>query len=376
MKIKIAMLSKGLPMRFELEKRTNPSNVLAYLSPIIAFALTLVSGMIIFTALGFNPFQALYLFFFEPLTEIWSVHELAIKAAPLIIIACGLALCFRSSNWNIGAEGQFIMGGLVGSILPVMMPEYSSFTVLPLILIMGMIGGALWAAIPAILKNKFGANEILTSLMLVYVAQLIVDYFARGPFRNPQGYNFPGSRTFTDWQVVPEMFSSGRAHYGVLFALIIVVLTWFVTAKTVKGFEISVVGKSQRGAGFAGFDTKRLTLTTFVVCGALAGLAGIVEVSGATQKLSETLSVNYGFTAIIVAFMGRLNPLGILAAGIVLALTFLGSEAIQVSLGVSDKIGAAFQGLILFFVLACDTLILYRIKWVSNRSGGASNANA
>ena len=349
-------------MRFELVKRQNPSRLLAIFSPLIAFGLTIFAGFIIFTAMGLNPAKALYSFFIEPLTEIWSLHELAIKAAPIILIACGLAICFRSSNWNIGAEGQLVMGGISGSILPILYPEQTAFWVLPAMMLMGMAGGAAWGAIPALLKNRFGANEILTSLMLVYVAQLFLDWLVRGPWRNPEGYNFPESRTFTDWQILPEIFASGRSNYGMLFALLAVLATWFLLTKTIKGFEVRVVGLAPRAAVFAGFNVKQLALFAFVFSGALAGLAGISEVSGTMQQLRPSISPGYGFTAIIVAFLGRLNPLGILAAGLVLALTYLGSEAAQISLGISDKIGRVFQGLVLFFVLACDTLILYRIK--------------
>ncbi|MGB7285563.1 MAG: ABC transporter permease, partial [Salaquimonas sp.] len=265
---------------------------------------------------------------------------------------------------NIGAEGQFIVGAITGSMLPILAPEANGPWVLPAMLAMAMIGGALWAFIPAILKTRFGANEILTSLMLVYVAQLLLDWLVRGMWRNPSGFNFPESRTFTDGQILPELLMSGRAHYGALFAVIAVVATWFMLTKTMKGFEIKVIGQAPRAGAFAGFSSKKMTIFAFIFAGALAGLAGISEVAGAIQQLRPVISPGYGFTAIIVAFLGRLNPFGILLAGLVLALTYLGSEAAQITLGISDKLGRVFQGLILFFVLSCDTLIFYRIKLV------------
>ena len=213
--------------------------------------------------------------------------------------------------------------------------------------------------------------KFLTSLMLVYVASLFLDWMVRGPWRNPEGFNFPESRTFTDWQVLPEVLDSGRAHYGAVFAILGAVAMWFLLSKTIKGFEISVVGDAPRAGRFAGFDTKRTTLFVFLIAGGFAGLAGVSEVSGAIQQLRPVISPGYGFTAIIVAFLGRLNPLGIFAAGIVLALSYLGGEAAQISLGVSNKISNVFQGLLLFFVLACDTLIHYRLK-----IGGKSNLAA
>jgi len=347
-----------------LEKRDHISPFFSIASPFIALLLTILVGAILFSLLGKNPVDALYVYFLEPLTEVWSLHELAIKATPLILIATGLALCFRSGNWNIGAEGQFVMGGVAGSMLPIVFPAFEGFMVLPLMLICGILGGMVWASIPAILKNRFGANEILTSLMLVYVAELFLDWIVRGPWRNPQGFNFPESRGFTEWQILPEMFASGRAHYGALLAVIVVLLAWVILSKTLKGFEISVVGQAPRAGRFAGFDPKRTTLFVFLVSGGLAGLAGIAEVSGAIQQLRPSISPGYGFTAIIVAFLGRLNPLGIFAAAIVLALTYLGGEAAQVSLNISDKVTSVFQGMLLFFVLAADTLIHHRIHIV------------
>jgi len=350
-------------MRLELVKRDTHSTLFSILSPFIALALTLFFGAILFWFLGISPAKAMYVFFIEPLTETWSLHELAIKATPLILIATGLAVCFRSSNWNIGAEGQFILGGVFGSALPVLFPTFEGFMVLPLMLMCGIAGGMAWAAIPAILKNRFGANEILTSLMLVYIAERLLDWLVRGPWRNPEGFNFPETRGFTEWQILPEMLASGRTHYGALFAILGVIAMWFVLSKTIKGFEIQIVGEAPRAGRFAGFDPKRTTLMVFLISGAFAGLAGIAEVSGAIQQLRPSISPGYGFTAIIVAFLGRLNPLGIVAAALILALSFLGSEAAQISLGISNKIGNVFQGMLLFFVLSCDTLIHYRIRF-------------
>jgi ABC-type uncharacterized transport system permease subunit len=353
-----------MPMRIELERRPAHSQMFSLLSPFIALALTLVAGVILFSAMGLNPITALYSFFIEPLTEVWSLHELVIKATPLVLIAVGLSVCFASSNWNIGAEGQLVMGALAGSLIPIVFPEQTGLWVLPAMLIMGMAGGAAWGAIPAFLKNRFGTNEILTSLMLVYVAELFLDWTVRGPWRNPGGFNFPESRSFSEGQMLPEISASGTAHYGALLALVAVIIAWFMMGKTIKGFQVKVIGQAPRAGRFAGFSAKRMTMAAFLISGALAGLAGISEVSGSIQQLRPEVSPGYGFAAIIVAFLGRLNPLGVLAAGLILALSYLGGEAAQISLGVSDKVGRVFQGVLLFFVLASDTLIHYRIKFV------------
>ncbi len=363
-------------MRIELERRRQQSPLFSIFSPFLALLLTILAGVIIFWMLGKNPFSALFSFFVEPLTEVWSLHELTIKAAPLIIIAVGLSVCFRSNNWNIGAEGQFIMGAIAGSILPVLLPNMQGYYVLPLMVVMGMLGGGAYAAIPALLKTRFNTNEILSSLMLVYVAQLFLDWLVRGAWRNPEGFNFPETREFHDYAVLPELFpSSGPTNYGFVFAIIVTLLTWFMMRHMLKGFEVSVLGQSTRAGRFAGFSNSRMVFFAFLFSGALAGLAGISEVSGAIERLQPVISPGYGFTAIIVAFLGRLNPLGIFAAGLVLALTYLGGEAAQISIGLPDKIADVFQGLLLFFVLGCDTLINYRVKFVLDRAvkeGGAS----
>lgn len=363
-------------MRIELEKRPNASRLFTVLSPFIALALTLLSGFILFAALGKDPFQALYLFFIDPLREEWSLHELAIKAGPLILIGAGLSICYRAGNWNIGAEGQFIFGGIFGSFLPVVFYQWTGPLVLPLMLIMGMIGGALYAAIPALLKTRFNTNEILTSLMLVYIAQLFLDWLVRGPWRNPEGNNFPETRMFDPSAVLPAMWeSSGRAHWGFGLAIIAAILLWFMMEFTLRGYQVKVLGQSARAGRFAGFSASGMVWFSFMLSGALAGLAGIAEVSGAIGQLRPSISPGYGFTAIIVAFLGRLNPLSIVVSGLILALTYLGGEAAQLSLGVSDKVTRLFQGLLLFFVLSCDTLIQYKVRLVwgrlTQKTGGA-----
>ncbi|EJL54446.1 ABC-type uncharacterized transport system, permease component [Rhizobium sp. CF122] len=364
-------------MRIELEKRPQASKLYGFVSPLLALGLTLIAGVIMFALLGKNPIEALDAFFIEPLMEVWSLHELAVKAGPLILIAVGLSVCYRSNNWNIGAEGQFTMGAIAGSILPIVFYDWHSPVVLPLMLIMGAIGGALFAAIPALLKAHFNTNEILTSLMLVYIAQLFLDWLVRGAWRDPQGMNFPVSRDFAPEAVLPAIWEeSGRAHWAFAFAIIAAVLVWFMMKYTLRGFEIVVLGQAERAGRFAGFSSRKMIWFSFLFSGALAGLAGISEVSGSIGHLQPAISPGYGFTAIIVAFLGRLNPLGIIASGLVLALTYLGGEAAQLSLGVSDKVTRMFQGLLLFFVLSCDTLIYYKIRIVWSRVHSAIGKSA
>jgi simple sugar transport system permease protein len=349
-----------------LEKRSHRSQAMVWLSPVLALGITVVIGGFIFASLGLDPFKALYIYFIEPMTSLWSIEELIVKAAPLVLIGVGLAVCYTANVWNIGAEGQLTMGALFGSAIPIYFTDWQSPLVLVLMLALGAIGGALFGAIPALLKNRFGANEILTSLMLVYVAQLILDWVIRGPWKDPKGFNFPQSVSFEGWQLLP-LLGEGRVHLGAILALIAAVLLWVMMGRSLRGFEIRVIGSSPRAGAFAGFSQKKVVLFCFMLSGALAGLAGICEVAGPSGQLQPVISPGYGFTAIIVAFLGRLNPIGVIFAGILLAISYLGGEAAQVELGISGKIAQVFQGMLLFLILACETLIHYRIKLAPGR---------
>jgi simple sugar transport system permease protein len=353
-------------MRIELVKRAEQSRVMSVLSPIIAVVATVAFAGAVFASQGHNPLTGIWYFFLEPITSLWGIEQLVTKATPLVIIALGLSVCYLSNNWNIGAEGQLTIGAIVGSILPVMAPNLVNPIVMPLMLIMAMVGGALYALIPAKLKTTFGTNEILTSLMLVYCSNLFLDWMVRGPWRSPQGHNFPITVDFHEWAVLNSVDVGGvYLNLSAPIALVLVVLLAVVMRSTLMGFEIRVLGQSPRAGSFAGFSNKKMTTFAFVLSGALAGLAGIMVVMSEIQKLQPVISPGYGFTAIIVAFLGRLNPVGILIAGLVIASSYLGGEAIQTSLQMSSKVATVIQGVLLFFVLACDTLILYRVRIVT-----------
>ena len=352
-------------MRLVLERRAETPLLLKLGSPLLAVALTLVSALVIFAALGKDPWMALQVYFILPLSDFWGIQEVAVKATPLVLISLGLALCYRSNNWNIGAEGQFLVGAMAGGWLALATHGAPNGPwVLPAMLAVGAIGGALFALIPALLKTRFGANEILTSLMLVYVAELLLDWLVRGPWRDPQGFNMPVTVTFEPEAIVPILFDGGRLNIGTPIALLAVAIMAVLVSRTLKGFEIRLVGEAPRAARFAGFDEKKLTLLVFAVAGGLAGLAGILEAAGTVRMLQPGLSPGYGFTAIIVAFLGRLNPVGCLVAGIFLAVTFIGGENAQIMLRLPLDVTRVMQGLLLFYVLACDTLLLYRPRLV------------
>lgn len=361
-------------MPLVLEKRAERSSRMALLSPIIAIVLTLIAGAIIFALRGIDPLHGLYIYFIEPLTQLWSVEQLLVKATPLVLIGVGLAVCYTANVWNIGAEGQLTAGAILGGMIPVLFPEWQSPLTLLVMLALGVLGGMAWATIPALLRIRFNANEILTSLMLVYVAQYLLDWLVRGPWRDPEGFNFPKTINFDGWQVLPML--SGSIHAGVLFAVIAPLVLAFVMGRMLKGFEIRVSGNAPRAGRFAGFSRPRTILFCFLLSGGLAGLAGITEVASVVAQLQPQISPGYGFTAIIVAFLGRLNPLGALVAGLMLALSYLGGEAAQVSLGLSDKITKVFQGILLFFILGCDTLILYRFRWLKTHVPAAASQPA
>lgn len=351
-------------MRIELEKRAGQSAFFSLVSPVLALVLTLIAGGIMFALLGKSPTEALYTFFIEPLLDPWSLDQIAVKAGPLILMGVGLCVAYRSNNWNIGAEGQFTIGAITGSILPILYPDFQNASVLPLMMVMGAIGGAAFAAIPAFLKSRMNTSEILTSLMLVYISQLFLDWLVRGPWRDPGGMNFPVSRDYSPSAVLQPLYSSGSMHMEFVIAILVALIVWFMMNFTLKGFEVTVLGESERAGRFAGFSSRRMIWFSMLLSGGLAGLAGICEVSGSIGHLQPSISPGYGFTAIIVAFLGRLNPLGAIAAGLVLALTYVSGEAAQLAIGVSDKITRVLQGVLLFFVLSCDTLIRYKIRIV------------
>jgi ABC-type uncharacterized transport system permease subunit len=353
-------------MRLALERRLEHSRPMTFIAPLLALALSLVTFFLIFVFDKIDPFQALYIYFIDPLTALWSIEDLLTKAIPIILIGVGLSFCYQSAVWNIGAEGQLSMGALAGSAIPILWPEWSGPWVLALMLLAGILGGMAYAAIPAILKIRFNANETLTTLMLVYIAGLLVDYMARGPWRDPAGMNFPNSRAFSDGQMLPIILGDS-VRLSVVFVLIVVAASWFLTKRTMTGFKIRVLGLSPRAGAFGGFSRNRIVMLTFLISGGLAGLAGICEVAGPIGQLRTTISPGYGFTAIIVAFLGRLHPIGILVAGLLLALSYMGGEGAQVALGLSDQTTQVFQGLLLFYVLACDSFIYYRLKIVRSR---------
>ncbi|NMM43969.1 ABC transporter permease [Rhodospirillaceae bacterium KN72] len=351
-----------------LERRLEVSRFWLYATPVLAVGLTILSGAVMFAALGFDPLEALHAYFILPISDLYGLSELTVKATPLAMIAVGLALGFRGNVWNIGAEGQLILGAITGGGVALAFYGVEGPWLLPLMLLGGMVGGAFWAAIPAFLKVRFNANEILVSLMLTYVAGLLLVYLVTGPWKDPMGFGFPQSRLFHDSATLPTLFENSRMHIGFPIALFAVVVSWFVVSRTLIGFQIKVVGLTPPAAGYAGFSSSKVVWVTLLTTGALAGLAGVIEVSGPIGQLTPSISPGYGFTAIIVAFLGRLHPVGILLAALLMALSYIGGETAQIVMRLPLAVTGVFQGMLLFFLLASDVLAHYRIRFGSRRS--------
>ena len=349
----------------KIEKRNDVPTTLYFLTPFIAIFLTIIGGGIIFYFLGFNPIEALKFFFVTPISNLYGFSELLLKATPLCLIAIGLSFCFKSNNWNIGAEGQLTFGAIVGGGVALLFYDQEGFYILPSIIIAGALGGMFFALIPAVLKTYFNTYELLVSLMLVYVSKLLLDYLVVGPWSNPEGFNFPETRQFSTSARMPLLFEGLRIHAGIFLALLAVMLSWFVLYKTYLGFQIKVSGLSLKTAKYAGFKGKTMILVVFMISGACAGLAGVGEITGPIGQLHRMISPDYGFTAIIVAFLGRLNPFGIIFASLIVALTYLGAETAQIFLQIPKYTGQVFQGMILFFLLASDYLLFFKIKILS-----------
>lgn len=352
---------------FKLEKRPTPSQKWAYMTPVLAVIATMIAGGLLFALLGKNPFEAIRTIFWDPLFGEFAFYyrpQLLVKGGPLILIAIGLSLGFRAGIWNIGAEGQYIMGAIFGAGAGLAFYPLEAWYIFPIMIVAGAIGGMIWAMIPAFLKVRFGTNEILVSLMLVYVAEQLLASMSLGLLKNPEGHGFPGSRNLRDYASAfnAEIFEGSGMHWGVVAAFIAVIFAYILLNRHMLGFHIKLTGQAPRAAKFAGVNPSRLILVCLGASGMLAGLAGMFEVSGPAGQISIDFNTGYGFTAIIVAFLGRLHPVGILLAGLLMALTYIGGEIAQSQLGLPSAAIQLFQGMLLFFLLAVDLLTNFRIR--------------
>ena len=347
----------------KLELRSQASNVWSIASPLLALVITVLIGIAILALMGKDPARGLSMFFWEPIKSGYALSELAVKATPLILIALGLAVCFRSNVWNIGAEGQFVIGGLAGGGVALLAAPDTGVWIIPLILIAGVLGGMLWAGIVALLRDRFNANEILVSLMLVYVATYVLTYMVYGPWKDPNGFNFPQTKTFEKVTQIPRLIDGLRINIGLLIAITGVGVLWVYLFRTYSGFQLQVGGLAPLAARYAGFSSSKALWTALMISGGAAGLAGALEVAGPIGQLTPYVPAGYGFAAIIVAFVGRLHPVGIVFAAILMSMFYIGGELAQSRMGLPKSLTGVFQGLLLFSLLACDTLIAYRVRW-------------
>jgi ABC-type uncharacterized transport system permease subunit len=352
-------------MQFRLEKRSEPSQVMLYATPVAAVVLTMIIGTVIFSLMGYDGLGAVREIFLTPLTNSYKWQDLGVKAAPLIIIGVGLSIAYRANVWNIGAEGQYIMGGLAATGVALATYSLSGWWILPLMILAGVGGGALYASIPALLRTRLGVNEILTSLMLTYASVQLIYYLVRAPWKDPMGMGQPQTRIFAEAARLPFIIPGTVVHLGVPIAIVVALVAWFIMSRSVFGYQMKVVGAAPHAARYGGFSEHKTIWLALLVSGALAGLAGALEVAGPFQRMSPAFPTNYGFTAIIVAFLGRLNPLGVVIAGIVLAITFVGGEVAQTTMRLPNAATGLFQSMMLFFLLAGDILIHYRVKRVA-----------
>ena len=351
------------PAMFSIEARPQASAFWTYASPVLALLITVAIGVALFVALGKDPIRGLQIFFWEPVKSPYAIGELLVKATPLLIIALGLAVCFRSNVWNIGAEGQFVMGAVAAGGIALLADKTTGPWIIPAILLAGVAGGMAWAGITALLRDRFNANEILVSLMLVYVADMLLNYLVFGPWKDPAGYNFPQTKTFEAVTQIPRLIPSSRVTVGILLGLAGAAALWLFLFRTYAGFAQEVGGLAPAASRYAGFSSSRALWVALLVSGGAAGLAGALEVAGPIGQLTPYVPAGYGFAAIIVAFVGRLHPVGIVFSALLMSMFYIGGELAQSRLGLPKSITGVFQGLLLFSLLASDTLIAHRLRF-------------
>jgi general nucleoside transport system permease protein len=354
------------------EARAAPSRLMGALSPVIALALTVAVAAVLFAVLGKEPARGLQVFLVEPFHGTRALTELGLKATPLILCSLGLALCFRSNVWNIGAEGQFLMGASAAGGMAlwittsgVAVGQLGAFA---LVTLAGAVGGLAWAAVVALLRDRFNANEILVSLMLVYVANLFLSWLVFGPWKDPHGWNFPQTMSFAPVTAIPRFVRGMRLHWGFAVALAAAAASWIFMFRTFRGMQLQIGGPAPAAARYAGFSARGALWTVLLTSGGLAGVAGAYEVAGPMGQLTPYVSNGYGFTAIIVAFVGRLHPLGCVLGSFLLSTFLIGGELAQSRVGLPSALSGVFQGVLLLALLGCDTLIQYRPRW-SRASG-------
>jgi len=358
-------------MRIRFEKRLTPSRLMQIATPIASVLLTMLLGAIIFQLIGFDGPRAIYETFITPIVASYKWQDVLTKAAPLIIIGLGLSLGNQAKIWNIGAEGQYIIGALAGAGVAFALPNAEGFWVIPLIIAAGVLGGVFWAAIPAFLKTRFRVSEVLSSLMLVYVALQVLNYLIGGPWKDPNGHNFPQTPPLTPAQLLPHAIPGTAIPPGLVVAVVLTFVFWLLMTRSVYGFSVRTVGAAPEAARYGGFNASRTVWSTLMISGGMAGLAGIIEVVSQLGQINLGFPSGYGFTAIIVSFLGRLNPIGVFFAGLILAVTYVGGQVAQTVVHVPEATAGIFQATMLFFILASDILVRHRLRIIRDAPSAA-----
>ena len=347
--------------RIHFEKRSTTARRIQFLVPLLSILVGLCFVGLFIAATGKSPLYIYGLMFEGAFGSAYGLSETVVKSIPLMLTGLGVALAFRMQLWNIGAEGQLYMGAFGATWLALNFPTWPAYLLLPGMLFMSFITGGIWGLLPAIPRAYFKVNETITTLLLNYVGILWVDYLVYGPWRDPKGFNFPMTAPFSENAILPALGDS-RIHVGLIIGILAAVVLYIVLKYTKWGFEIRVSGESGAAAHYAGMNYIRNILLVMFVSGGLAGIAGMTEVSGITQRLQHGISPGYGYSAIIIAWLARLNPWAVVLVSFLFGGLLVGGYSIQTS-GFPAATVAMLQGAILFFVVGCEIFVGYRLTW-------------
>ena len=328
------------------------------LIPIAAILVALLISGIILLMAGYNPLIAFKVMWAGAFGDLRTISEVLLKATPLILIGIGLAVAFRCSIWNIGAEGQFYLGAVFSAIIGIFLGDLPAIILVPLVLVAGMIGGAMWAMLAGYLKVRFGASEIVTTIMLNYIAIIGTGYLVTGPLIEEAG-KFPQTAKIAEAAWLPRFLSPTRLHIGFIIAVVLAVLVYLLIFKTSTGYAIRAVGINPEAARYAGMSVEGNIMLAMAISGGAAGLAGAVEVAGLTYRLYQQISPGYGFTAIAVALLANNNPIGVIFSGILFGALSSGSEVMQMNAKVPSVLVFAIQGIVILSVVAFGAYRMY-----------------
>ncbi|MEM1129013.1 MAG: ABC transporter permease [Pseudomonadota bacterium] len=350
-------------MKIGLARRDAASRAAMIGAPILALMLTCMTSLVLFALLSIPAGPALYALLLKPFLSWYSFSEVLLKMVPLLLIAQGLAIGFRANVFNIGAEGQFIIGAICASAFPVFYPDGNFPLMLPAMILSGAIGGMLYSAIAAVLRTRYGASEILVTLMLSLIAVQVLNYLLLGPWKDPMGFNFPQSVMFPQNALLPPLFEGTRTNVSLIFAILASALAYILVQHHFRGYQLRTAGLAPKAAGYAGFSTPRMIWLSLALGGLAAGIAGASEVAGPLGQLQRSVASGYGYAAIIVAYVGGLNPLGIIASSFLISVLYIGGDSATVSAGLPVAAVDVFQGMLLVFYLLTFTLIRFRVEF-------------